>query len=419
MEKILTKNVGRENSQSIDTYISNGGYNALKKAFEMTPDAVIEEVKKSGLRGRGGAGFPTGMKWSFMPKESPKPKVLVCNADESEPGTFKDRVIIERDPHQLIEGCIISSYAMGASLCYIYIRGEYVHGAKVLQKAIDEAYSKGFLGKNVFGKGYNLEMTLHRGAGAYICGEETGLLESLEGKRGWPRIKPPFPPQFGAFGFPTTVNNVETLSCVPHIIERGARWFAEIGPEKSPGPKLYCVSGHVKNPGVFELPMGTNLKEIIFEYAGGMRNGEKLKAVVPGGSSTPVFKAEEIDVNMDFESVAKAGSMLGSAGIIVMDESVCMVDTALNLAKFYAHESCGQCTPCREGTHWLELILDRIEHGKGRDEDWALIADICDNISFKTICPLGDAAATPINSYVRKFKEEFEYHFKEKKCLTS
>ncbi|MCK6541716.1 NADH-quinone oxidoreductase subunit NuoF [bacterium] len=427
MEKVLTKMVGVENSQNIDVYIKHGGYQALPKALKMTPDELIQMMKDAGVRGRGGAGFPTGMKWSFLPKDNPKPRYLLCNADESEPGTFKDRVLMEDDPHQVIEGLVISSFAIQANTCYIYIRGEYVKGALTLRKAIDEAYAKGYLGKNILGSGFNLDITVHRGAGAYICGEETGLIESLEGKRGWPRIKPPFPAVFGAFGCPTIVNNVETLVTPVHIISRGIQWW------KDNEPKLYCMSGHLTRPGTYEAKMGTNLLTLINEHCGGIRHGRKLKAVIPGGSSVPVLRAEECNVNMDFDSLAKVGSALGSAGCMVMDETTCMVNALWNLLKFYAHESCGQCTPCREGTHWLEMILGRVETGKGRMEDLDLLLETANNIAGRTICPLGDAAAWPVaglpdknkggdlngQSFVNKFREEFEYHITNKKCMTT
>src|SRR5213594_1687282 len=360
MEKILLRNIDIQDSHTLQVYESRGGYRALRKALkEMTPERVTEEVKASGLRGRGGAGFPTGMKWSFVPKDSLKPKYLICNADESEPGTFKDRLLIEKDPHAMVEGVILASYAIQSHTAFIYIRGELAFGAKVLERAIAEAYQAGYLGKNISGSGYDLELILHRGAGAYICGEETGLLSSLEGGRGWPKVKPPFPATRGLFGCPTIVNNVETLACVPHIVLRGADWFRAIGPEKSPGPKLFCVSGHVVRPGTYELPMGTPLREIIYTHAGGIPGGRKLKAVIPGGASMPVFTADEIDVPMDMDSVQKAGSFLGSAGIMVMDETVCMVWALLIIERFFHHESCGQCTPCREGTGWKKRSMTR------------------------------------------------------------
>jgi len=416
-EAVLLKHYNPPESLTLKHYQQHGGYRALKKAFSMEQDAVIEEVKAANLRGRGGAGFPAGLKWSFMPKESDKPSVLVCNADESEPGTFKDRALMNGVPHMLLEGMIIAAYAMRASLSYIYIRGEMVHEAQCLENAIAEAYAANLLGKNILGSGYDLEMAVHRGAGAYICGEETGLLESLEGKRGWPRTKPPFPAQYGAFGYPTTVNNVETLACVPHIINNGAAWFKSLGPEQSPGPKLYCVSGHVKKPGLYEFPMGINMKTLIYDHCGGMLHDDrKLKAVIPGGSSVPVITADEVDVAMDFNSLSAVGSMLGSAGMIVMDESVCMVDALLNLEKFYAHESCGQCTPCREGTPWLRKILTRIEHGQATMDDIDLLQDVADKIEKRTICPLGDAAAWPVQGMLKKFRHEFEEHVKLGRC---
>jgi NADH-quinone oxidoreductase subunit F len=392
----------------IEHYVTDGGYAAARKALTtLTPEQVVAEVKESGLRGRGGAGFPTGLKWTFVPKNTGKPTYLLCNADESEPGTFKDREIIENDPHQLIEGMIIASYAIGCHDAYIYIRGEFAHGYDVLVRAIRDAEAKGFLGERLFGTEFGLRIHLHRGAGAYICGEETGLIESLEGKRAYPRIKPPFPAVHGLFGCPTIVNNVETLACVKHILARGAAWFRGIGPENGPGPKLYCVSGHVQRPGVYELPMGTSLREIIEVHAGGMLEGRTLKAVIPGGSSVPILTAAEIDVNMDFDSVAKAGSMLGSAGIIVMDDSTDMVGTLLTIAHFYHHESCGQCTPCREGTGWLETILERIDRGDGTDADVAKLNNVASGMLGNTICVLADAAAMPVQSFLKKFGHEF------------
>ena len=408
-EKVLTKDINMPESRKLAYYEKVGGYRSWKKALkEMDPDAVIELVKASKLRGRGGAGFPTGVKWSFVPKTTDKPHYLLVNADESEPGTFKDRLLMAGMPHSTIEGAAIGSYAIRANTCYIYIRGEFVREARILEEAIAEAYAKGYLGKNIFGSGYDLDMYVHRGAGAYICGEETGLIESLEGKRGWPRTKPPFPAIEGVFRCPTIVNNVETLACVPYILERGAEWFAGIGPESGPGPKLYCLSGHVEKPGVYEDAMGLPLRKLIYEYGGGILNGKKLKAVIPGGSSVPVLTADEIDVDMDFDSLAKIGSMLGSAGCIVMDEDTDMVNTLLNIAHFYRHESCGQCTPCREGTTWAEKVLHKIKSGHGTMKDVDLLYEISGNIGTRTICPLGDAAAMPIESFVRKFRHEFE-----------
>jgi NADH-quinone oxidoreductase subunit F len=388
-EKILTRYKDILNyTGTIDEYIAHGGYQALPKALrELQPAQLIEEVKKSGLRGRGGAGFPCGVKWGFIPKDSSKPKYLVCNSDESEPGTFKDRMLIEEEPHQLIEGIAISSYAIGCHRAFIYCRGEFVHGARVLQRALADAYARGYLGKNILGSGFDLEVHVHRGAGAYICGEETGLLESLEGKRGQPRMKPPFPAIAGLYRSPTVINNVETLSNIPHIVLRGADWYAGIGPSKSTGPRLFSVSGHVERPGNYELPMSVTLRELIFEHAGGISNGRRLKAVIPGGSSAPVLTEQHLDVRMDFESLAAAGSMGGSGGVIVMDDSVCMV-----------------------------RVLHRIERGQGRREDLDLLLDMCDNMKGKTICVLSDAAAMPIESYLKYFREEFEAHVRERTC---
>jgi NADH-quinone oxidoreductase subunit F len=416
-ELVLLRHRGISDYHTLEVYERHGGYEATRRALrDFQPDQLVEMVKSSGLRGRGGAGFPTGLKWSFLPKQTEKPVYLCVNADESEPGTFKDREIIEFDPHQLLEGIIITSYAIRCHKAFIYIRGEFFFGAKVLDAAIAEAKAKGYLGKSVFGSGFDLDVVVHRGAGAYICGEETGLIESLEGKRAYPRVKPPFPATYGVFGSPTIVNNVETLACVPHIISRGPEWFKSIGPEKGPGPKLYCVSGHVERPGIYELPMGTPLREILYTHCGGIPGGRKLKAVIPGGSSVPVFTAEEIDVPMDFDSVAKAGSLLGSAGIIVMDDRTCMVRALEVIARFYHHESCGQCTPCREGTGWLHKVLRHLEEGTGRDEDLELLVDISDNMMGNTVCVLADAAAMPTKSFVSKFRDEFVEHVRLGRC---
>ncbi len=418
MEKILLKNTDFEDQPNIDAYISRGGYKALENALATEPSTIIEEVKKSGLRGRGGAGFPTGLKWSFIPKDTKLPVYLVCNADEGEPGTFKDRHLIEKDPHLLIEGIAVSSYALKVKTAYIYIRGEFYKGAMMLEKAIGEAKEKGYLGTNVMGKeGVSIDVVVHRGAGAYVCGEETSLLESLEGKRGYPRLKPPFPATVGAFDCPTVINNVETLASVPWIVLNGGDAYAAIGTEKSKGTKLFSVCGKVSKPGIYEINLGLPLKEFLENECGGIRDGKKLKAVIPGGSSTPVLRAEEIDkVNLDYESVAEAGSMLGSGGMIVFDEEDCMVEAITVLAKFYAHESCGQCTPCREGTGWMYRILKRILDGEGKLSDIDLLADICDNISGKTVCPLGDAAVMPVQSFIKQFRNELEYHIKNGKC---
>jgi NADH-quinone oxidoreductase subunit F len=418
--RILTKNLHVAGLQQISVYESLGGYAGLAKALrEYKPDQVIDIVKKSGLRGRGGAGFPTGMKWGFVPKASGKPVYLCINADESEPGTFKDRVIIENDPHQLIEGIIISAYALDCHQAFIYIRGEFVHGSEVLNRAIAEAYAKGYLGKDILGSGFDCSLIVHRGAGAYICGEETALLESIEGKRGHPRLKPPFPAVVGLYGAPTVINNVETIANISHIINNGAEWYAAIGVERNAGTRLFGVSGHVKKRGVFELPMGTPLRELIYEHCGGIREGRKLKAIVPGGSSVPVMTADQVDVALDFDSIAKAGSMLGSAGVIVMDDSTCMVKAALRISKFYAEESCGQCTQCREGTEWIHRILNRLENGNGKQGDLELLLDICANMKGRTICPLSDAAAMPIESYIQKFYDEFAAHIQERRCVVA
>jgi NADH-quinone oxidoreductase subunit F len=413
MEPVLTARVGTKDSRSIETYLADGGYAALRKALMMTPEQVTEEVKKSGLRGRGGAGFPCGMKWGFIPKDTGgKPIYLLCNADESEPGTFKDRLLMEEDPHQVLEGVAVSAYAIKCKLAYIYIRGEFWDGARILEKAIDEARAKGFLGTNVLGSGHEIDIVVHRGAGAYICGEETGLIESLEGKRGQPRIKPPFPAVYGVFGCPTIVNNVETLACVVHIVNRGAEWFSKIGRnEKNTGPKLYCLSGHVNRPGVYEAPMGLPLKELIYgeQYGQGMKGGKKIKAVIPGGASAAMLTAADVeDCPLDFDGVAAKGSMLGSAAIVVMNEDTDIVDAATNLAKFFAHESCGQCTPCREGVPWLHRVLLRVNAGEGREEDLDLLLRISNQMANgMTICVFADAAIAPVLSSVGKFRDEF------------
>jgi len=418
MEPILLRAKGRKDSRSITTYLDNGGYSALKKALTMPAEQVIKEVKDSGLRGRGGAGFPTGVKWGFVPKDNPKPKYLICNADESEPGTFKDREIIHVDPHLLIEGMIISSYAIGAKVAYVYIRGEFWREAQMLQQAIDEAYRKKYLGPNILKSGFDLDIYIHRGAGAYICGEETALIESIEGKRGQPRLKPPFPAVVGVFGCPTVVNNVETLACVPSIIDRGAAWFAGIGTERSTGTKLFSVSGHVNTPGVYEIPLGTTFREIIYELCGGIPGGRQLKAFIPGGSSAPVLPASKVDTPADFESVAEAGSMLGSGGLIVMDDTVDMVWALENLLVFYSHESCGQCTPCREGSDWALDVVRRIRRGYGRPEDLETLQRIARYASQgMTICPLGDAFCEPIRSFLNHFGHEFEALIAEGKPL--
>jgi NADH-quinone oxidoreductase subunit F len=418
MEKLLLRNIGVTDSHTLAVYQSRGGYQSWEKVVRnMKPAELIEEVKASGLRGRGGAGFPTGMKWSFVPKDSPKPKYLVCNADESEPGTFKDRLLIEQDPQAIIEGTLIAAFAIQSHTAFIYIRGELVAGAKILERAVEEACRAGYIGKNIFGSGYDLDVIVHRGAGAYICGEETALLSSLEGGRGWPKVKPPFPATHGLFGCPTVVNNVETLAALPWILERGAAAYAAMGTEKSKGTKLFSVSGHISRPGVYELEMGYPFKKFLEEDCGGVANGRKLKGVIPGGGSMPVLRPEELEkVNLDYESVQAAGSMLGSGGVIVMDDTTCMVRAAWNIARFYAHESCGQCSPCREGCHWMEKIFHRIENGEGQAGDLDLILNISGNIMGNTICPFGDAAAMPAGAFIRKFRAEFEAHIAEKRC---
>jgi NADH-quinone oxidoreductase subunit F len=417
-ETMYIQHFGNEEARSLDYYLSKmQGYAALKKAFTMPGDQIIDEVKKSNLRGRGGAGFPTGIKWGFIPKTSTKPKYLVCNADESEPGTFKDRDIMRYIPHLLIEGMVIGGFTIGANHGYIYIRGEYHREAKLLNEAIDEAYAKGFLGKNIQGSGFDFDLTVHRGAGAYICGEETALLNSLEGKRGEPRVKPPFPAQSGAFAGPTIVNNVETLAAIPFILMKGGEWFSQLGKiEKSGGTRLISVSGHVKRPGLYELPSGSvTVRQIIYDYCGGILDDQKLKLVIPGGSSAPVLTADEIDVVYDIEPLAKIGSMMGSAALVVMSEAYCPVKMLLRITKFYAHESCGQCTPCREGCHWMESIIHRILHGHGKEQDLDLLADISNNIGGRTLCALGDAAAGPVTSFVKKFRPDFEAYIKGQK----
>jgi NADH-quinone oxidoreductase subunit F len=417
MERVLTKYFHLPDYHRITTYMEHGGYGGLTKAFTLSPEEIIEEVKKSGLRGRGGAGFPTGVKWGFMPKEQEEPSYLVINADEGEPGTFKDRYLMEKGPHLLIEGIIISSYALASHLCFVYIRGEFVRAGHILAEAVEEAYREGFLGKDILSSGFDLDVILHRGAGAYICGEETALIESLEGKLGKPRLKPPFPAQYGLFGSPTTVNNVETIADIPYIIEKGGEAFLSLGTEKDGGTRLYGLSGYVNNPGIYELPSGTNLKEIINTHGGGVMGGRELKAVIPGGSSVPVLTADEIDIPADIDSLAGAGSMIGTGGIIVIPQGVCMVRALEIIMSFYAHESCGKCTPCREGTEWMRILLHQIENGNGTGEDLELLLDICDNMEGMTICALADAAVMPAVSFIEKFRHEFDYHIEHGTCM--
>jgi NADH-quinone oxidoreductase subunit F len=411
-ERVITARWGVEGADSIDGYLEAGGYAALKKALSMSPAAIIDEVKNSGLRGRGGAGFPTGMKWGFIPQDTGKPVYVVVNADEGEPGTFKDRELMERDPHQLIEGMAITSYAVGCRTAFIYMRGEFLEAARQVERAIAECYDRGYLGKGIVGSDVDLDVILHRGAGAYICGEETALLDSLEGRRGQPRLRPPFPAVEGLYGSPTVVNNVETVMTVPHIIERGADWHAGIGTEKSTGTKVFCLSGKVNRPGNYEAPMGTPARVLIDELAGGVPDGRSVKAWTPGGSSTPFLTADHLDTPMDFEAIQAAGSLLGTGALIVLDETDCVVDATLRFTQFYAHESCGKCTPCREGTWWMVKVLRRMEHGGGRLDDLGVMKDVGDNMLFKNFCALGDGAVSPIDSSLKYFREEYVEHVK-------
>jgi NADH-quinone oxidoreductase subunit F len=406
-EKILTEHFGLANLFQIEVYLKQGGYRAVTKALnKMTPAAIMDEVKKASLRGRGGAGFPAGLKWSFVPKTSDKPKYLCVNADEGEPGTFKDRYILTHNPHLLIEGIIIASFSVGIHSAYVYIRGEYEAVAQRLEQAISQAAEKGYLGKDILRSGFDLDIFVHRGAGAYICGEETALLESLEGKRGHPRLKPPFPASVGLFQCPTVINNVETLANIPAIIEKGALWFLDKGLAKDGGTRIFGVSGPVVRPGIYELPVGTSLREIIEIHAGGLKSGKKIKAVIPGGMSAPILKADEIDIKMDFDSLAGIGSMLGSAAVIVIDEDTPILDVLKQVAKFYAHESCGQCTPCRIGTSWIYKIVKRMSAGRGEIGDVAELVRLASNIKGKTLCPMGDAASMPVLSIAQKFEHE-------------
>ena len=414
--KVITARFDIDGADTLDGFVANGGYAAWKKALTMSPDDVIETIKVSGLRGRGGAGFPTGVKWGFIPKDV-RPTYLVCNADEGEPGTFKDRALMERDPHQLLEGMAIGAYAIGCEEMYIYCRGEFAYAARILERAIDEATAAGYLGENIQGTGVNLRAIVHRGAGAYICGEETALLESIEGKRGQPRLRPPFPAQKGLFGKPTVVNNVETFACVPHIITNGPEWFKGFGTEKSPGTKMFCISGDVERPGNYEVPFGMTARDLIEGLAGGVKDGKALKCFTPGGaSSTPFFGADKLDVAMDWEEVQAAGSLLGTGAMIVFAEDVCMVRAALRFTHFYAYESCGKCTPCREGTFWTEQMLKRFEAGQGREEDIQTLLDVQNNIFGRSFCALGDFAVAPTNSAIGLFRDEFMAHIKEGGC---
>jgi len=419
--KVLSLRFDIPNGHTVDVYVQTGGYKALEKALrEMTPAQVIEEVKKSALRGRGGAGFSAGMKWDFVPKGSPKPKYVICNADEGEPGTCKDRLILEKDPHSMIEGILIAAYAIEAHLAFIYIRGEYWRLKEIVEGAVEEARERGFVGKNILGSGFDCDIIVHPGAGSYICGEETALMESLEGKRGYPRIKPPFPAVVGVYGCPTIINNVETLASVPPIILNGGDWFRRLGTEKSGGTRLFAVSGHVARPGVYELPMGYPMKKMIDEDCGGLRQGKRLKAVIPGGSSAPMLTAEEVErCTLDFESLASLGSMLGSGAIIVMDEDTDIVRVVYCLSKFYEHESCGWCVPCREGTRWIVKLLQRILSGHGRPKDIELLDELARNIFGNTHCPFGDAVAWAVYPAVEKFRADFEKYVRKPEVAVS
>ncbi len=418
--EVCLRNFDQDRPWLLEQYQSAGGYEVLKRILreKTPPEEIIEEVKASGLRGRGGAGFPTGLKWSFISRNAPGQKYVVCNSDEGEPGTFKDRDILRYHPHLLIEGMIIAGYAIGATRGYNYIRGEFWEPYQRFEAALEEARNAGFLGENLLGSGFDLELHSHLGAGAYVCGEETALLESIEGKKGQPRYKPPFPAHFGLYGRPTIINNTESLASIPVIMEKGGSWFKELGVENSGGSKMFSISGNINNPGVFEIPMGTPFSTLL-EMAGGMKDGRKIKAVIPGGSSAPVIPGDQMmELNMDYDSIAKAGSMLGSGAVIVMDDTNCMVKVLERMSYFYHEESCGQCTPCREGTGWLYRVVSRIENGKGRPEDLALLDDMTVKIAGRTICALGDAAAMPVQGMLRHFREEFEYHIEHKKCMT-
>ena len=416
----LSEHFGDDDYRTLEGYERAGGYGAARKALrEMSPAEVIDIVKASGLQGRGGAGFLAGLKFSFMPQKTDKPKYLVCNADESEPGSFKDRIMLERGPHQILEGILIAAWATGAEKTFVYVRGEYAAQAAELGRAIAEASDGGILGENVMETGFRHDVMIVRGAGAYICGEETGLLESLEGKRGHPRKKPPFPAEYGAFGMPSTVNNVETFSHIPHIVAKGADWFRSIGTEKSPGTTIFGVSGHVVRPGLYELPLGTPLDEIVFEHAGGVPDGRKVKGVIPGGVSMAILPAGQLDVPMANEFLRERQTLLGTGGIVVMDDTTCMVRVASVISYFYRDECCGQCTQCREGTGWMNKIVDRIERGDGREEDLEVLLDVAGKMEGQTICAFAEAAAWPIQGLLRHFRGDFEAHIREKKCPMS
>lgn len=417
-ERVLTKYIDVSGIDTLEVYRQHGGYEALSSVLrEQKPQDVVEIVKQSGLGGRGGAGFPTGVKWSLLTNASTH--YLCCNADEGEPGTFKDRMLMERLPHQLLEGITIASYACQVATAFIYVRGEFAFAFRQLERAVEEAHSAGLLGENILGSGYSLDIILHRGAGAYVCGEETALLESLEGKRGYPRLRPPFPPSNGLYGSPTVINNCETLATIPAIIRHGAQWYASFGTPRSRGTRLFSLSGHVKKPGNYELPIGTPLRTLIYDeaYGGGILGDRMFKAVMPGGSSTPMLGAEHLDVTLDADALANAGSMPGSGGVIVLHDEVCIVAAVLRMSEFYRDESCGKCTPCREGTYWLASILERLEHGQGKESDIDLLLNICSNISGKSFCAQGDFAIGSIISSIKLFREEYEHHVREKRCL--
>jgi len=417
--EVCLRTLHHEQPWKLETYQAEGGYEALKKIIaEQTPqEDIIEAVKASGLRGRGGAGFPTGLKWSFINRTTVGDKYIVCNSDEGEPGTFKDRDILRYNPHALIEGMIIAGYAIGAKAGYNYIRGEFWEPYERFEAALEEARAAGFLGDKILGSDFSYDVHSHLGGGAYICGEETALLESLEGKKGQPRYKPPFPAMFGLYGKPTVINNTETLASIPDIMRQGSQWFKDIGVENSGGPKLFSISGNINNPGVFEIPMGTPFSELL-EMAGGMKDGRKIKAVIPGGSSAPVIPGDMMmDLNMDYDSIQNAGSMLGSGAVIVIDDTNCMVKLLERISYFYFEESCGQCTPCREGTGWMYRVIQRIENGQGRPEDLELLDDVTKKIMGRTICALGDAAAMPVAGFINHFRDEFQYHIDHKKCM--
>jgi NADH-quinone oxidoreductase subunit F len=416
--RVVTHGFDVPSIDQLEVYRAHGGYEALTKALrDFQPEELAEEVKASGLRGRGGAGFATGVKWGFLPKESARPRYLCVNADESEPGTFKDRMIMEVSPHQVVEGTILAAYATRVRHAFIYVRGELPFAYRQVERAVREAYAAGLLGQNILGSGYDLKITVHPGAGAYICGEESALLESLEGKRGYPRLKPPFPAVVGLYGGPTVINNLETVASLPAIVRLGAATYAQYGTEKSKGTRVYCLSGHVERPGNYELPLGTPLRTLIEDFGGGVWQGKKLKAIIPGGSSTPFLTPEQIDTPLDFESIAAAGSMLGSAGVVVLDEDTCIVGAVLRMTEFYRDESCGKCTPCREGTYWLVQLLERLEEGHGKESDIDLLDDICDNIAGKSFCPLGDAATSSIVSSIRLWRDEYIHHVRAHACL--